>query len=211
LVLWEDLFPARSVFPSSPVVGSLLIPASPFTLPTTYIRPTFSPMSTEHNYDVPSFPISHRNSVEGSGHVAHANTALYEELYKESIQDPTGFWDKVRLCPQNQEVEAGTTFPRSLRARYECGWAEKDASTAGDGRQRGTKSSGVVAGEERRTSRELGRSTGLRSCSLPLCRRRWGAQGASWVAQQRSGRIEQLQQRCYSLRSSRDPFRAMRG
>lgn len=68
-------------------------------LASTYIRPTSAPMSSEHNYDVPSFPISHRNSVEGSGHVAHANTAQYEELYKESIQDPAGFWDKVRLCP----------------------------------------------------------------------------------------------------------------
>jgi hypothetical protein len=161
------------LLPSSPLLAFQLPPS--LSHPPTYDPPSSKPMSTEHNYDVPSFPISHRNSVEGSGHVAHANTEQYEELYKESIQDPTGFWDKVRLCPQNQEVEAGTTFPRSLRARYECGCAEKDASTAGDGRQRGTKSSGVVAGEERRTSRELGRSTGLRSCSLPLSRRRWGA------------------------------------
>jgi hypothetical protein len=52
-------------------------------------------MSAEHRYDIGTTPISHRNSVEGSGHKPHANTAEYEKLYKESIQDPTGFWDKA--------------------------------------------------------------------------------------------------------------------
>lgn len=95
-------FPARSsrVSPFLPVVrfASLPLPFRSFRphlqLPHTPTHPTT--MSTEHDYNVPSHPVSHRNSVEGSGHVAHANTEQYEKMYKESIQDPTAFWDKVR-------------------------------------------------------------------------------------------------------------------
>jgi len=54
-------------------------------------------MAELHEYrQVPTHPISKRTDGSSSEHhKPHANTEEYEKLYKESIEDPTGFWDRV--------------------------------------------------------------------------------------------------------------------
>jgi len=56
-------------------------------------------MAELHEYrQVPTHPISKRTDGSSSEHhKPHANTEEYEKLYKESVEDPTGFWDRVSL------------------------------------------------------------------------------------------------------------------
>lgn len=51
--------------------------------------------TAEHDYrSAKTHPISKRN--DGSSHTSHANPDEYKALYKESVEQPAQFWDKVR-------------------------------------------------------------------------------------------------------------------
>ena len=79
-----------------------------------------------HDYrSAPTHPISKR--TDGSSkehHTPHANTEEYERMYKESIEDPTGFWDKVSRL-QNRAEQAGLSnvFPRDGSETVRCSTA----------------------------------------------------------------------------------------
>lgn len=51
----------------------------------------------EHDYrSAPTHPVSKRN--DGSGHKPHANEETYAAMYRESIDKPNEFWDRVRCA-----------------------------------------------------------------------------------------------------------------
>ncbi|GAA5920340.1 hypothetical protein JCM1841_005571 [Sporobolomyces salmonicolor] len=54
-------------------------------------------MAELHEYrQAPTHPISKRtDGTSEKHHKPHANTEEYERMYKESIEDPTGFWDRM--------------------------------------------------------------------------------------------------------------------
>lgn len=46
--------------------------------------------------EVPIYPIAPRTNGQGKHPKPFIDEKAYLDMYKESIQDPLGFWDKVR-------------------------------------------------------------------------------------------------------------------
>ena len=94
--------PRTTARPRSSALESALVTLSALfrvrSIPLLLLPPTSLFTMTEVDYKaVTTHPISVRTSGKDvKYHKPHADTAEYEKLYKESITEPTQFWDRVR-------------------------------------------------------------------------------------------------------------------
>lgn len=87
------------------------------TLPASHLPPAHpnSPEMAEHDYrSAPTHPVSKRN--DGSGHKPHANEESYAAMYRESIDKPNEFWDRVR-CALFSPLSGSVDSQASLEPR----------------------------------------------------------------------------------------------
>lgn len=58
------------------------------------------------SHDVPTHPIAKRTNGTGPYKKPHIDEKTYLSMYKESIEDPTAFWDKVRSSASDPKRSA---------------------------------------------------------------------------------------------------------